>query len=107
MSINWPSTFIGIRASDPELFLKKGVLKIYNKFRGERTCRNVISLKLLCNFIEIAVRRGCSVNLLHIFRTPFLKNTPGRMLLKNFTMCKTILLTLGNVGFINETKKAR
>ena len=29
---------------------------------------------MLCNFIEIALRHGCSpVNLLHIFRTPFSK----------------------------------
>ena len=34
-----------------------------------------------CGF-EIALRHGCSpVNLLHIFRTPFLKNTSGRLLL--------------------------
>ena len=33
---------------------------------------------LLCNFIEIAHRHGCSpLNLLHIFRTPFPKNTSG------------------------------
>ena len=33
-------------------------------------------IKLLCNFIEIALGHGCSpVNLLHIFRTPFTKNT--------------------------------
>ena len=32
-------------------------------------------LKCDCNFIEIALRHGCSpVNLLHIFRTPSLKN---------------------------------
>ena len=32
--------------------------------------------KVLCNFIEIALRHGCSpVNLLHIFRTPLPKNT--------------------------------
>ena len=36
----------------------------------------------LCNFIEITLRHGCSpVNLLHIFRTPFLKNISGRQLL--------------------------
>ena len=30
---------------------------------------------LLCNFIEIALRHGCTpANLLYIFRTPFLKN---------------------------------
>ena len=34
--------------------------------------------KLLCSFIEITLRHGCSpANLLHIFRTPFLKNTFG------------------------------
>ena len=35
-----------------------------------------------CDFIEIALRHGCSpVNLLHISRTLFLKNTSGRLLL--------------------------
>ena len=34
------------------------------------------------NFIEIPLRHGCSpVNLLHIFRTPFRKNTAGGLLL--------------------------
>ena len=33
-------------------------------------------------FIEITLRHGCSpVNLLHIFRTPFIKNTFGWLLL--------------------------
>ena len=35
------------------------------------------------NFIEMALRHGYSpVNLLHIFRTSFSKNTSGRLLLK-------------------------
>ena len=35
-------------------------------------------IKLLCNFIEIALQHGCSpVNLPHIFRTPSPKNTSG------------------------------
>ena len=43
---------------------------------GELPCRSAISIKLLCNFIEITLRHGCStVNLLHIFRTHFLKKT--------------------------------
>ena len=34
------------------------------------------------NFIEIALRHGCSpVNLLHLFRAPFSKNTFGGLLL--------------------------
>ena len=38
--------------------------------------------KVAFNFVEITLRHGCSpVNLLHIFRTPFLKNTSGRLLL--------------------------
>ena len=36
----------------------------------------------LNNFIEITLRHGCSPrNLLYILRTPFLKNTSGRLLL--------------------------
>ena len=38
--------------------------------------------KVACNFIEIAFRHGSSpVNLLHISRTPFLKNPSGWLLL--------------------------
>ena len=37
---------------------------------------------LQSNFIEITLRQGCSpVNLLNIFRTPFLKNISGWLLL--------------------------
>ena len=38
--------------------------------------------KIACNFIEITLTHGCSpVNLVHIFRTPFPKNTSGWLLL--------------------------
>ena len=62
---------------------RKSVLKICSKFTGKHPCRRAISIKLLCNFIEIAPRHGFSpVNLLHIFGIPFLKNTSGWLLLK-------------------------
>ena len=51
-------------SSHPQVFLRKGVLKICSKFTGEHPCRSVISVKLL-----------------HIFRTPFPKNTSGRLIL--------------------------
>ena len=36
---------------------------------------------MLCNFIEITLRPECSpVNLLHILRTPFPRNTSGWLL---------------------------
>ena len=39
-------------------------------------------IALLCNFIEITIRHGCSpANVQYIFRPPFLKNTSGRLLL--------------------------
>ena len=70
------------RSSHPEVSLGKGVLKICSKFTGEHPCQSAISIKLPRNFIEIALRHGCfPVNLLHIFRTPFLKNTSGWLLL--------------------------
>ena len=40
------------------VFLVKGVLKISSKVTGEHPCRSLISIKLLCNFIEITLRRG-------------------------------------------------
>ena len=48
------------------------------------------------NFIEIALRHGCSpVSLLNIFRTPFPRNTSGWLLLSVFTLpfCLVILLS--------------
>ena len=70
------------RSSHSEIFFRKAVLKICSKFTGEHPCRNAISIKLQSNVIQIAFRHGCSpVNLLHIFRTPFLKNTSRRLLL--------------------------
>ena len=42
-----------LRSSHPEVFLEKGVLKICSKFTGEHPFQSVISIKLLCNFIEL------------------------------------------------------
>ena len=71
------------RSSPPEVFLEKGCLKICSKFTGEHPCRIVISIELLCYFIQVALRHGCShLNLLHIFRTYFSKNTYRGLLLQ-------------------------
>ena len=48
------------RRSHPDVFLRKGFLKTCSKITRELPCRGVISIKLLCNFIEIALRHGCS-----------------------------------------------
>ena len=73
------------RGSQPEVFLGKGVPKICSKFTGEHPCRSVILIKLLYNFMEIALRHSCSpVNMVHIFRTPVSRNTSGWLFLKIF-----------------------
>ena len=70
------------RSSPPEVLLVNGVLKICIKITGEHPYRSVISINLICNFIEITLRHGCSpVNLLHIFRTHLTKNISGLLLL--------------------------
>ena len=70
------------RSSHPEVFLGKGVLKIYSKFIRIPMPKCDL-IKLLCNFIEITPWHGCSpVKLLHILRTPFLRNTSKELLLK-------------------------
>ena len=62
------------KISHQEVYLGKSVLKTCIKFTGEHSCQSAISVKLLCNFIEIALWHGCSpVNLLHIFRHLLLK----------------------------------
>ena len=91
MEMQFGSEFL---ISPSEVSLGKGVLKICRKFTGEQLCRSaisiklqhsrrsVISLKLQSNFIEITLRHGCSpVNLLHIFRTSFPKNSSGGLLM--------------------------
>ena len=82
------------RSSRPEVFLGKGVLKICSKFTRDHPYRNVISIKLQSNCIEITLRYVCSpVNYLHILRTPFYKNTSGWLLLKNpMKMIETTIL---------------
>ena len=65
-----------VKSSHPEVFLGKGVLKICSKLTGEHACRIAITIKLLCNFIEIALRYGCSpVHLPHISEHLFLRPT--------------------------------
>ena len=71
--------------------------------------------KVACNFIEITLRHGCfPVNLLHIFGTPFLKNTSGRLLLQlrrsdNFRylqfICSIKICDIDLLSEISPTKK--
>ena len=71
------------RSSLPKVHSGKDVLKICSKITGGHPCRNVVSMKLLCNFIEITFRHECSpVNLLIIFRALCPKNTSGGLLLE-------------------------
>ena len=70
------------RSNPLQVLLEKGILKICSKFTGEHPCRSVISIKSQSNFIEITFWHGYPpVNLQHIFRTPFLKNYLGELLL--------------------------
>ena len=73
-----------VRSNRPEVvFFQKGVLKICSKFTGEHPCWSAISIKLLCTFIEIRFWHGCFPV---IFRTPFLKNNSGRLLLNGIVI---------------------
>ena len=66
------------------MFLRKSVLKICSKFTVGHPCRSVISIEWQSNFTEIELRHGCSpVNLLHMFRTSFPRNSSGGLLLIN------------------------
>ena len=83
------------------MFLEKGALEICSKFAGEHPCQSVISIKLQSNFIEITLGCGCSpVNLLHIFRTLFPKNTSGRLFLAILLQNSTAILLQSASGFL-------
>ena len=66
-------TLMNNRSIHPDVFLGKGVLNICSKFTAPM-------LKREFNKVAFALQHGCClVNLLHIFRTPFPKNTSGRL----------------------------
>ena len=73
------------RSNCPVVFIGKGFLKICSKFTGEQPWWSAISKVEIT--LEITLRHGyllspvTPVNLLHIFRTTFLKNTSGWLLL--------------------------
>ena len=80
----WETCYIldSSRSGHPKVFLKQGVLKICSKFTREHPYRSLISMKLLCNFIEITLRHGCSpVNLQHISRQAVSEHLLLRILL--------------------------
>ena len=110
ISFNYRLKILDFRKQPPEMFYKKGVLRNFTKFTGkhlwqslffnkvadQHPCRSVISINLLCNFIEITLRHGWrSANLLKkrlwqrcfpvyfvkFSRTYFLQNTSGQLLL--------------------------
>ena len=59
-----------LRSSTTKVFLEKGLLKICSQFAGEHPRRSVISIKLLCSFIEIVLWWRCSpTNLWILSRT--------------------------------------
>ena len=60
--------------------------------------------KLLCNFIEIALRHGCSpANLLHIFRTHFPDNTSGGLFLKRPDLIPNVTSYICSTYFMKNT----
>ena len=61
----------------------KNIQQIYRR----TPCRSAISIKLQSKFIEMAIWHECSpINLLHNFRTPFLKNSFGGAVFDGYKM---------------------
>ena len=87
------------------MFIGKGTLKICSKFTGEHPYETMISIKLLpkcdfnSNFTEITLWYWYSpINLLDIFRTPFPKNTSGRLLQTNETLATNKIHTSSRIS---------
>ena len=76
-------TYYKYQKQPPRGVLRKTCSESMQQIYRRTPMLNVTSIRLLCNFIEITLRHGCSpVNLLSIFRTRFTKNTSGLLLLK-------------------------
>ena len=88
---------LSFRSSHPEVFLEKVVPKVCRKFTGKHPYRSMIFRRRCsenmpqiykrtpmpkCDFNKVALHGCSSVNLLHIFGTPFAKSTSARLLLK-------------------------
>ena len=99
---------VGTEAVTKRCSLEKVFLKICSKFTREHSCRSAISIKLQSTFIEIALRHGCSpVNLLNIFRTPFPKNTSGRLLLRvpfRGRLGEIVVVLEGGINYVQEIR---
>ena len=87
------------RSSRPEVFLGKGVLKIRMKFTREHPCRIVISIKLLCNFIEIALRHGFSYKLAAYFQNTFSKENLWVAASENYKVIFTFVILVELQGY--------
>ena len=66
--------------------MKKGVLKNYTKFTGKHLCQSIIFNKVEglrpATLLKKRLSHRCfPVNFAKFLRTPFLNNTPGRLLL--------------------------
>ena len=97
------------RSSPPQVSSVRSILKICSKF-AEHPCRSAISIKFQRN---PPLRYGCfPVNLLPIFRTAFLKNTSGGLLLtllpnkESFFSNLNILQMFLNARIIRGSKKS-
>ena len=63
-------------------FLMRVVMRVCSGFVVQLRCQSVISIKLLCRFIEATLRRWCfPVNLLSFLRAPLCGRTYWGMLL--------------------------
>ena len=74
-----------------KVFLEKAALKLCSKLTGEHPCRNVISIKLFCNFNNVpeakgVLRKSCSETMQQTYRrTPVPKCDFNKVVLQLYS----------------------
>ena len=86
------------RSSHRSCPVKKYALKNFAKFTGKHMCQSLFFNKVAdgaCNFIkkERLWHRCFPMNFAKFLRTPFLQNTPGRLLLEIRTLVRNELMS--------------
>ena len=92
------------RSSRSEVFLVKGVLKIYSKFTGEHPCRSAISITLQSKISQNSLENTCAIEKKAIWHMCFPVNNTKLLGTTFIEHCRWLLLNIVKTYLLSEIK---